>query len=114
MAVSPFQIYASAVFHHHAPDALYREYVTAFDTGNIRRAHRLVTAFLRLWKTVRGQKHAKSPSIPETPRPKVGDVVFILATGRMARLIAVRGEMAVVKDQFGSYYVPYAVVHKVR
>lgn len=66
-----------------------------------------------------------SPSLTKTAKddpaylseePKVGDMVFVSLTNRMARLIAISDDqqLALVKEQMGAYTVPFDKLRRVR
>ena len=103
----PFFYYETVVFYRDAPEHLIDKFESLLDEGDEPGAKTLIQQWFdsRHAQTVTAGKKTKYTEEP----PQIGDMVVVMTTGNYARLIATSDdkELALVKEQFGAYVVPY-------
>lgn len=124
---SPKDFRIVSMLYKYAPSTVLEAYESALDRNDDKTAEQIIRIFAKLLgakssspSRTKDKKVAAEtffrPSRPpaDDQKPKVGDMVVCMATGRRARLIHIEGDLAVVKEQFGSYFVPYDTLYKTK
>jgi hypothetical protein len=111
------EIARTARFYQIAPSELLDRFEDALDNDDTVLASAIREEFLsQADSPTEITKTAKEDPAYLSEDPEVGDMVFISLSNRHARLIAVSDDkkLALVKEQFGAYTVPYDKLRRVR
>jgi hypothetical protein len=111
------EIATTARFYQTAPSSLLDRFEDALDADDTVLANAIRDAFLTEADSPQETvKTAKDDPSYLSEDPEVGDMVFVSLSNRHARLIAVSDDrkLALVKEQFGAYTVPYETLRRVR
>ncbi len=104
----------TANFYQMASDQQIEEFETALDNDNTALATSIVENFQPTAATTVEAK-VKTPDYLDSP-PDIGDMVIVVNSGHMARLIAISDdkELALVKEEWGAFPTPYQNLKRVR
>jgi hypothetical protein len=111
------EIARTARFYQIAPSELLDKFEDALDADDVVLASAIREEFLtQADSPIEITKTAKNDPAFLSEDPEVGDMVFISLSNRHARLIAISDDrkIALVKEMFGAYTVPYDKLRRVR
>lgn len=108
--------FKTARFYQVAPEEVLDQFENAMDDGDCRSAERIMNDYLGRNDNPFLYHMAKREPDYLAGDPEVGDLVYIMKTGRYARLITVSKDkqIALVKEMLGVYTVPYETLRRVR
>lgn len=111
------EIARTAQFYQTAPSELLDRFEDALDNDDRVLASAIRDEFLTQSDSPPATtKTAKDDPFYLSEEPEVGDMVFVSLSNRHARLLAISDDrkLALVKEQFGCYTVPFDKLRRVR
>lgn len=110
------EIFRTARFYQTASEEEIDQFESALDQGDNLRALEIVKSHTAKSYPLSFDLAANKEPNYLDESPEVGDMVFVTSSNHYARLISISDdhEIALVKEEWGAYTVPYASLRRVR